>query len=44
MITLATPQPIGEKCVTLHGLTWQTYQQILQALPPSRATRLRLLH
>ena len=40
MITLAPSPPIGEKRVTLHGLTWQTYQQILQALPPSRATRL----
>ncbi len=40
MITLAPSPPIGEKRVTLHGLTWPTYQQILQALPPSRATRL----
>ena len=31
---------IGEKRVTLHGLTWQAYQQILQALPQSRAARL----
>lgn len=30
----------GEKRVTLHGLTWQSYQQILQALPQSRAARL----
>ncbi|MGB3557272.1 MAG: Uma2 family endonuclease [Geitlerinemataceae cyanobacterium] len=32
--------PIGEKRVTLHGLTWQGYQQILTALPQSRAARL----
>lgn len=30
----------GEKRVTLRGLTWQAYQQILHALPPSRAARL----
>jgi Uma2 family endonuclease len=30
----------GEKRVTLHGLNWQGYQQILQALPQSRAVRL----
>ncbi|MCS7031404.1 MAG: hypothetical protein NZL92_07725 [Gloeomargarita sp. SKYG116] len=30
---------MGEKRVTLHGLTWQAYQQILQALPQSRAAR-----
>jgi len=33
-------QAIGEKRVTLHGLTWQAYQQILHALPQSRAARL----
>ncbi|MGB7273176.1 MAG: Uma2 family endonuclease [Geitlerinemataceae cyanobacterium] len=32
--------PVGEKRVTLHGLTWQGYQQILTALPQSRAARL----
>lgn len=30
----------GEKRVTLHGLSWQSYQQILQALPETRAARL----
>lgn len=29
-----------EKRVTLHGLTWQAYQQILNALPQSRSARL----
>jgi Uma2 family endonuclease len=33
-------QPIGEKRVTLRGLTWQAYQQILHALPQTRAARL----
>ncbi|MEN9231442.1 MAG: hypothetical protein Q6L68_11085 [Thermostichus sp. DG02_5_bins_236] len=33
-------QLIGEKRVTLHGLTWQSYQQILQALPESRGAHL----
>jgi hypothetical protein len=33
-------QAIGEKRVTLHGLTWQAYQQVLHALPQSRAARL----
>ncbi|MEM9245977.1 MAG: Uma2 family endonuclease [Cyanobacteria bacterium P01_F01_bin.153] len=36
-ITQTTP---GEKRVTLHGLDWQAYQQILHALPQSRAARL----
>ena len=31
---------MGEKRVTLHGLNWQAYQQILEALPQSRAARL----
>ncbi|MFQ3614826.1 MAG: Uma2 family endonuclease [Cyanobacteriota bacterium] len=31
---------IGEKRVALHGLTWQSYQQILQALPESRGAHL----
>ncbi|MFN3362168.1 MAG: Uma2 family endonuclease, partial [Pseudanabaenaceae cyanobacterium] len=31
---------LGEKRVTLHHLTWQSYQQILQALPHSRAAKL----
>lgn len=30
----------GEKRVTLHGLNWQAYQQILTALPQTRAARL----
>ena len=38
------PKPItqttGDKRVTLHGLTWDAYQQILDALPQSRAARL----
>lgn len=40
MFTLVALQPVGEKRVTLHGLTWQAYQQILHALPESRAARL----
>ncbi len=34
------PLLLGEKRVTLHHLTWQSYQQILQALPHSRAAKL----
>ena len=34
------PQPVGENRVALRGLNWQAYQQILQALPQSRAARL----
>nr|WP_241829221.1 hypothetical protein [Desertifilum tharense] len=30
----------GEKRVALRGLTWQAYQQILHALPQTRAARL----
>ncbi|MEM9266116.1 MAG: Uma2 family endonuclease [Cyanobacteria bacterium P01_F01_bin.13] len=37
-ITLALP--IGEKRVVLPNLTWQGYQQVLQALPATRAARL----
>jgi Uma2 family endonuclease len=33
-------QSLGEKRVTLQGMTWQAYQQILHALPESRAARL----
>ncbi|MEL7039374.1 MAG: Uma2 family endonuclease [Cyanobacteria bacterium J06592_8] len=33
-------QQSGEKRVSLNGLTWQAYQQILYALPQSRAARL----
>jgi Uma2 family endonuclease len=32
--------PTGEKRVTLQGLNWQSYQQILYALPSSRAVQL----
>ena len=35
---------LGEKRVTLNGLTWQAYQQILNALPQSRASRLAYDH
>ena len=46
---VATAPPIqqslvGEKRVTLRGLTWQGYQQILHALPESRAARLTYDH
>ncbi|PSN19007.1 Uma2 family endonuclease [filamentous cyanobacterium CCP5] len=34
------PRPTGEKRVTLHGLDWQGYQQMLHALPQTRAARL----
>ncbi|MCS6811995.1 MAG: Uma2 family endonuclease [Cyanobacteria bacterium] len=43
MIAIAPPVPqehFGEQRVTLYGLTWQAYQQILQVLPESRAARL----
>jgi Uma2 family endonuclease len=33
-------QQSGEKRVTLQSLTWESYQQILHALPQSRAARL----
>jgi Uma2 family endonuclease len=37
----STPQKmIGEQRVTLHHLTWQAYQQILKALPQTRAAQL----
>ncbi len=39
-ISLPPLETMGEKRVTLHHLTWQSYQQILQALPHSRAARL----
>jgi Uma2 family endonuclease len=35
---------LGEKRVTLRGLTWQGYQQILHALPESRAAHLTYDH
>lgn len=41
---IATTSPIntalGEKRVTLQGLTWPAYQQILQALPQTRNAKL----
>jgi len=40
-----SPNPhLGEKRVTLKGLTWQAYQQILSVLPQSRASRLTYDH
>lgn len=44
IIPLDSTETIGEKRVTLRGLTWQSYQQILQALPQSRAARLTYDH
>ncbi|WP_460193276.1 Uma2 family endonuclease [Thermosynechococcus sp. FA-CM-4201] len=38
MRTLTTTT--GEQRVTLHGLTWQQYQEILNALPQTRAAHL----
>ena len=45
MVTTLTPKPktmpiVGEKRVTLRGITWQGYQDILRALPESRSSRL----
>lgn len=43
MVSIApaeTQRLLGEKRVTLNGLDWQRYQQILHALPESRAARL----
>lgn len=37
---LAMPPEIGEKRVSFHHLNWQSYQQILHALPQSRSARL----
>jgi Uma2 family endonuclease len=43
MVSIA-PHPLttrqGEKRVTLHGLTWQSYWQILHALPQTRTAQL----
>ena len=36
--------PFGEKRVTIHHLNWQAYQQILTALPETRATHLTYDH
>ena len=45
MVSTLAPQPKaieigGEKRVTLRGITWQGYQDILRALPDSRSSRL----
>jgi Uma2 family endonuclease len=42
MVNLLEPAVVltGEKRVTLHNLTWQSYQRILTALPETRAARL----
>jgi len=37
---IAPPPAVGEKRVTFHHLNWQSYQQILHALPQSRSARL----
>ncbi|WP_448602356.1 Uma2 family endonuclease [Thermoleptolyngbya sp.] len=39
-VAIAPLPVLGEKRVTLHGLTWDGYLQILDALPQSRAARL----
>lgn len=47
-MTVAAPEPkaevevpaVGEKRVTLHGLSWSDYLQILNALPQPRGARL----
>jgi Uma2 family endonuclease len=40
-VTKPIPTPaIGEKRVIFHHLNWQSYQQILQALPQTRSARL----
>ena len=36
----ANPVLLGEKRVSLRGISWQSYQQILHALPQSRGARL----
>ncbi|MGB3311457.1 MAG: Uma2 family endonuclease [Nodosilinea sp.] len=33
-------RPVGEQRVVLRGLSWQGYLQVLDALPPSRGSRL----
>jgi Uma2 family endonuclease len=40
VLSASPPTTIGEKRVTFHHLNWAAYQQILQALPQSRAARL----
>jgi Uma2 family endonuclease len=45
-MTVAAPEPksdlrpVGEQRVVLRGLSWQGYLQVLDALPPSRGSRL----
>jgi Uma2 family endonuclease len=34
------PKPVGEQRVTLYGLSWQAYLQLLEALPRSRGARI----
>ncbi|MGB3300831.1 MAG: Uma2 family endonuclease [Phormidesmis sp.] len=38
--TLPTGETAGEKRVTLHNLSWSQYQQLLKALPETRAAHL----
>jgi Uma2 family endonuclease len=38
--SFSPPQPIGEQRVIFHHLTWEAYQQILQALGEHRSARL----
>ena len=40
VISTAPPKVIAETRIAFHAMTWQGYQQILQALPQSRAARL----
>ena len=42
MVSTVRPQKLvsGEKRVAIHGLTWVQYQQMLAALPDTRAARL----
>jgi len=39
-IKLNLPEPIGEQRVVFHGLSWDNYLQIFQALPQRRSSRL----
>jgi Uma2 family endonuclease len=40
MVTTVAAAPVGEKRVTLQGISWQGYQDILRTLPQTRAARL----
>jgi len=47
MVTTVVPvehQALGEKRVSVSGLTWEAYQQILHALPEGRSARLTYDH